>query len=403
MSMRGDRGLLSVITIIAAVMLAGSVLAGPFAPPAEQTGSTAIHMDDERFVGWATGVAYEPGWIDISNPSGGKIPFTPFGDPSLALDKAVGDPFDVVSLGDGGYATLTFAKPICDGPGYDLAVFENSFSDTMLELAFVEVSSDGMTFFRFDSVSLTPTDVQVSGFDPLDATNLHNLAGKYRGGYGTPFDLNELAGRSPLLNVMSITHVRVRDVVGCIQNAYTTYDSQGYKVNEPWSTPFTSGGFDLDAVGVLNFKNGYSVSGRVQLRDFDPAKVSGFPIEVELRKQDGSTVTRTATLDADGDYTILADEGTYNIAFKASHWLKKLYSSPVVVNQDVAGINVSLTNGDCNGDNGVDEIDYALLSNAWYQAEGDPAYNAQADLNADGGVDEIDYAVLSNAWYTAGD
>ena len=44
-----------------------------------------------------------------------------------------------------------------------------------------------------------------------------------------------------------------------------------------------------------------------------------------------------------------------------------------------------------------------MLSNAWYQAAGDPAYNADADLNGDGGVDEIDYAVLSGIWYASGD
>lgn len=147
----------------------------------------------------------------------------------------------------------------------------------------------------------------------------------------------------------------------------------------------------------------FSISGRVQLQDFNPSRVSGHPIEVELRKQDGSTITKNANLNADGNYAILAEEGTYDIAFKASHWLKKLFPSPVAIYQNVSGINISLTNGDCNEDNGVDEVDYALLSNSWYQAEGDPKYNAQTDLNGDGGVDEVDYAILSNAWYTAGD
>ena len=36
-----------------------------------------------------------------------------------------------------------------------------------MELAFVEVSSDGVNFFRFDAVSAAPTDVQLTNFSFL--------------------------------------------------------------------------------------------------------------------------------------------------------------------------------------------------------------------------------------------
>ena len=37
------------------------------------------------------------------------------------------------------------------------------------------------------------TEIQVETFGSIDATKINNfLAGKYRGGYGVPFDLNEL-------------------------------------------------------------------------------------------------------------------------------------------------------------------------------------------------------------------
>jgi len=42
-------------------------------------------------------------------------------------------------------------------------------------------------------------------------------------------------------------------VVGCIQPAFATFDSKDNIVNDPWPTPFNTGGFDLDAVGVLHF------------------------------------------------------------------------------------------------------------------------------------------------------
>src|SRR5207249_2137736 len=122
----------------------------------------------------------------------------------------------VVSLGDGGQITLGFDKPIRNGSGADFAVFENGFASgslAFLELGFVEVSSDGMNFFRFDATSNTQTTTQVASFGLLDATNLNNLGGKYVAGFGTPFDLQELAGRSPFLDVNDVRFVRIVDVV----------------------------------------------------------------------------------------------------------------------------------------------------------------------------------------------
>ena len=136
--------------------------------------------------------------------------------------------------------------------GLIFAVFENSFSPTFLELAFVEVSSDGQNFVRFPSISNTDTSLQVCSFGSLDARHLYNLAGKYHANYGTPFDFEELLADSAILNINAVTHVRVVDAVGCIQDAYATRDSRGIKVNDPWSTPFASSGFDLDAVGVIH-------------------------------------------------------------------------------------------------------------------------------------------------------
>jgi hypothetical protein len=290
--------------------------AGPYAPPAGKPNSTAIYKDDPNFAAWASGVTVQRGYIDINNPSMG---YASYGKPENALGKAEGDTTSVVSLGDGGVATLTFDRPITNGPSYDFAVFENAFNNTFLELAFVEVSSDGNHFFCFNSVSLTPTNTQVGAWGTLDATNINNLAGKYRAGYGTPFDLEELKDVNPLLDVNSVTHVRIVDVVGYVQpadffvdgivnftdysifvaaylsdpndeswnrdcdiaqpadnivdmkdlawfvgmwlneNSYASSDSQGHQINDPWPTPFNNGsgytgGFDLDAVGVIHQK-----------------------------------------------------------------------------------------------------------------------------------------------------
>lgn len=216
-----------------------------FPPPAGQPGSTAIFKDSSIITGWATGCIVERGYQDISDLSLG---LATIGDSTMALGEAGSN--GVVSLGDGGSATLTFDEPISNGPGWDFAVFENSFSDDFLELAFVEVSSDGINFFRFPATSLTQDTLQIGGFGSVDATKIDNLAGKYRAQYGTPFDLEELADQNGL-DIDAITHIKVIDAIGSILDEFATFDQFGNKVNDPWPTPFESSGFDLDAVAVI--------------------------------------------------------------------------------------------------------------------------------------------------------
>jgi hypothetical protein len=217
-----------------------------FAPPAGVPGTTAMHKDSSAFVAWATGCTLQRGPMDISNVSLGPASA---GDSSMALGLSGSNGF--VSLGDGGSATLTFGYPVYDGPGWDFAVFENSFDGQFLELAFVEVSSDGVNFVRFPATSNTQDTVQKGPFDLLDATRLNNLAGKYIAFYGTPFDLSALAG-SPGIDLNAIRYVRVVDVVGSILPQYATSDINGNAINDPWPTPFASCGFDLEAVGIIH-------------------------------------------------------------------------------------------------------------------------------------------------------
>jgi hypothetical protein len=205
-----------------------------YAPPAGQEGSDAIHKDSAIIIAWATHSEIIRGFINISDTSAthNGSNYASFGIPENTIGPVAGNSADVVSLGDGGKATLTFEHPIKNGNGPDFCVFENSFSDVYLELAFVEVSSNGTDFIRFPSHSLTQTDEQIGGFGSLDATKLYNFAGKYRQGYGVPFDLEELKD-SANLNIEAITHVRIIDVVGSIHPTYATYDSFGNKVNDP--------------------------------------------------------------------------------------------------------------------------------------------------------------------------
>ncbi|NQV52593.1 MAG: T9SS C-terminal target domain-containing protein [Flavobacteriales bacterium] len=222
---------------------------GSFAPQAGELGSTAIPKDSACFRDWAISCSVERGLRQAGVLDSG------YANAGVAV-YATG-PADApltVSLGDSGVATLMFSAPFYDGEGPDFAVFENGFgtgSDAFLELAFVEVSSDGEHFVRFPAFSEIPTTTQKASFENTDATLVHNLAGKYIAHHGVPFDLSELPNTT-VLDKQRITHVRIVDVIGSIDAAYATYDSQGGLINDPWPTNFGPGGFDLDAVGIIN-------------------------------------------------------------------------------------------------------------------------------------------------------
>jgi hypothetical protein len=212
--------------------------AGVYPDAAGQPGTTAIHKNSPDFVNWAGSHShYQPG---TGVETSWQIPAKAFG-------KATGDNFDILCLGNGGSVTLIFPHPVCDGPGDDFAVFENgfaTFNGDFLELAFVEVSSDGANFFRFPANSLTPGPRGALG--AIDPTEIDGFAGKYLLSYGTPFDLASLPP-SPALDKQNVRFIRLVDIIG----DGGTKDSAGRPIYDP--TPTTgSGGFDLEAVGVIH-------------------------------------------------------------------------------------------------------------------------------------------------------
>ncbi len=214
--------------------------------------------------------------------------------PNKALGVVTGDNGDIVSLGDlspeqisnsisPGEITLVFGDPnqthspehIRDMSGWDFVVFENGFSppdsnDIFAELGYVEVSSDGAHFARFPSVSLTKESV--GGYGSIDSSNLHNLAGKHPNSYGecvgTPFDLSDLLDNAAVVSgdvdLSDICYVRIVDIPGSgdfYDEATSNIDpnsignwasySSRHPIFDAWQT-YGSGGFDLEAIGVLN-------------------------------------------------------------------------------------------------------------------------------------------------------
>ncbi|MDJ0582701.1 PEP-CTERM sorting domain-containing protein [Crocosphaera sp.] len=221
------------------------------------------------FEAWATGfINYLPApGVDIQ-----------FQTPEKTLGPVTAVSVDIASLGelteqqitDGvspGQITLTFDRAIINGDGADFAVFENGFgfADTgnlFAELAYVEVSTNGIDFIRFPSISRTENPVDPIGV--IDPTRVFNLAGKHvnngvvvpddfiLNSWGTPFDLDVLSDfslvQTGVVDLDNINFVRIVDIPG--NGAFL--DSENRPIFDPFPTPPGPGGFDLEAIGIIN-------------------------------------------------------------------------------------------------------------------------------------------------------
>jgi hypothetical protein len=141
------------------------------------------------------------------------------------------------------------------------------------------------------------------------------------------------------------------------------YDSAGLYsynmwVNEQW-------GYNYKAYALEFVPNRVgTISGKVTLGDYsdDPQYVL---VKVELRNP-GELVPVVAPfkvqIDSLGNYS-LADVpvGTYDLAFKASSWLQKIVPNVAVsTGENTPGVDVTLLNGDADGDNEVTTGDLSV-------------------------------------------
>lgn len=273
----------------------------PFADKAGTASSTAIHKDSPRFSGWADG---------YTNLIYGTQVAERWQTPTRALGKAEGTSSDIVCLGRGGEITLSFSKPIIDGDGFDFAIFENACSDLFLELAWVEVSSDGIHFVRFPNYY--GEGKPVGAFGEHAPTQIYGLASKYKLGYGHPFDLSALkvaydavkSGGKPTffsnafadslrtnyphLDLNAVRYIRLIDIIGN-GSAFDTNDNIIY---DPYPTVI-SAGFDLDAIGVIHQQTSGLLSQHISFSPIPSQKRSFRQLELTAISDSGLPVTFT--------------------------------------------------------------------------------------------------------------
>ncbi|HCE85726.1 MAG TPA: hypothetical protein DEO99_06185 [Bacteroidetes bacterium] len=211
-----------------------------------QWGWSQVSYTDPAIILWGDSVQIIRGYQDLADS---MLGLAGYGVVSDALGEADGN---VVSLGDGGEATYFFASGIPNGNGPDVAIFENALDmgggQFFAELAFVEVSTDGIEYHRFPCQSLTQTNGQINGFGGIMAYDIQGFAGIHPTQTGTLFDLEQIDALNPLDTVY---YVRCVDVIGSVDPSLGSYDSQGNLINDPYPTPFASSGFDIDAVAYV--------------------------------------------------------------------------------------------------------------------------------------------------------
>jgi hypothetical protein len=172
----------------------------------------------------------------VLGPPGGTYDVFSLGYDPAAPSPALGG-FVIVGLGD-----ARGHRCAVDGPGADLAVFENPFrttdaqgnSGTSNEVATVEVSQDGVTWHLF-----TPAD------DPalplIDSARYRNFAGVTPADEGGDrFDLADPAIAPPLPPGFQACTVRIAD-------GGTLWPDYGNTQTDAWAS-----GADIDAVQALH-------------------------------------------------------------------------------------------------------------------------------------------------------
>ena len=133
--------------------------------------------------------------------------------------------------------------------------------------------------------------------------------------------------------------------------------------------------------GILTFDLGYGdyygdvavfsvspqqiISGNIELLNYDSSKLAGTEMEFEVRQNGILIDAKVAELDSQGNFSFgTSAQGTVEIWAKASHWLAQKQTA-----QSPGTVNFSLINGDVNGDNVINFLDFAALANHWLENE----------------------------------
>lgn len=131
------------------------------------------------------------------------------------------------------------------------------------------------------------------------------------------------------------------------------------------------------------------------------------PLKVDLYANGNTTtpvMSYNITTDQSGNFSIPnVPAGTYTIAVKNSHTLKRVLSGQVLA-EGANALNFGLLReGDVNNSNTVSLSDISLVIASFNKASGNAGFDSRADLNNDGIVSISDISLLISNFNTAGE
>ena len=159
-----------------------------------------------------------------------------------------------------------------------------------------------------------------------------------------------------------------------------------------WSTP------------TLAVTYGPAVTIPIRLGDYPRAPATWLPAIVEFRRPGALEVVSraTASFDADGSVTVGALPGTYDVAVKVGHWLRRVQRD-VTVSGPTTLSPFNLVNGDVNRDGVVSAADRAIVTSVLGKPRGSSGNGYADDLNGDGYVTAVDRAIVTAHLGSVGD
>lgn len=144
------------------------------------------------------------------------------------------------------------------------------------------------------------------------------------------------------------------------------------------------------------------VTGSVVLDGLSGAP-SGIPLTIELRAVGSTTPLQTVEvhLGPEGQFEFFTDlSGEYDLTFRGPTWLRNRVTA--MIHGLTEGVDVFLHNGDVNGDNVVNVLDFLILRGAFGTSPGHPWFVSGADLNRDNAVNIQDFLILRSNFGRAG-
>jgi len=285
------------------------------------------------------------------------------------------------------------------------------------------------TAARWDHTSSVPTDWTSVG---LVAANGNEYQGAFR--FFTDNGSVEMDGWTAVGQVGATLRDKVAEHAWVnmeLRLDYRTQTVNGYLngKNVGAAFNFTGTGFtDGDLIQDVNSANlpavarfdNYSVETAAGAQVTGTAAIGGItnPLGswVTLDFYSGTTLVDSVTgiMGASGEFDVspIVADGTYSILARGYTTVTKKLTG-TISGGVLAGLNFgTLINGDINGDNQVNLLDFSLLSSAYGSSlDGDPGtagnqptagWNPWADLNQDGTVNLLDFSLLSSNYGSAG-